>query len=89
MAGLKFKHTEKRTLSKGKPRITPSKTVEVKPECEGDRLLQWQTFKWGWLTLAEVQSIIRVGKHGIMQADLVLEEELRIVRLTPKADRRL
>jgi hypothetical protein len=63
--------------------------VEVKPECEGDRLLQWQTFKWGWLTLAEVQSIISVGKHGIMRADLVLEEELRIVRLTPKADRRL
>jgi hypothetical protein len=45
--------------------------------------------KWGWLTVSEVQFIIiMVGKHGSIQADLVLEKELRVLRLDSKAARR-
>ena len=34
-----------------------------------------------WLTVSEVQSIIMEG-HGSMQADMVLERELRVLHLT-------
>jgi hypothetical protein len=40
-----------------------------------------RTFNWGWLMGAEVQSII-------IQAAMVLEKELGIPHLVPKANRR-
>jgi hypothetical protein len=44
---------------------------------------------WGWITFAEVQSIIMLHgrKHGNVQADMVLGKELRVLHLDPKADR--
>ena len=32
----------------------------------------------GWLVISEVYSIIIMGGHGGMQADMVLEKELRV-----------
>jgi hypothetical protein len=44
-------------------------------------------FNWGWFTGSEVQSIIiMVGKHGSVQAGMVLEE-LRVLHLHPKEAR--
>jgi hypothetical protein len=45
---------------------------------------------WCWLTGSEVQSIIiRVGSHSSIQVGIVLEKELRVLHLFPKANRRL
>jgi hypothetical protein len=44
------------------------------------------TFNWGWLTGSEVQSIII--EAASIQADMVLEKELRVLHLDPKAERR-
>jgi hypothetical protein len=43
-----------------------------------------------WLTVSEVQPIINHHgrKQGSSQADLVLEKELRVLYLDPKAARR-
>jgi hypothetical protein len=47
------------------------------------------TFNWGWLTGSELQSIITmVGKHGIVQAGIALEKELRVLHLDPTAARK-
>jgi hypothetical protein len=45
------------------------------------------TFNWGWLTGSEVQSIIIKAEHGSIQAGMV-QEELRVLHLHLKADRR-
>ena len=38
----------------------------------------------GWLTISEVQSVIIMAGHGSMQADMVLEKELRVLRFDPQ-----
>ena len=46
------------------------------------------TFNWGWLTGSEDQSIIiSIREHGSVQAGMV-QEELRVLHLVPKANRR-
>ena len=39
----------------------------------------------GWLTVSEAQSIIIMAGHGGMQADMVLEKDLRVLHLDPQA----
>ena len=51
-------------------------------------VLKRTTLNWGWRTVSEGQSII-IEKHGSIQACMLLEEELRILHLDLKADRRL
>ena len=52
------------------------------------QLLYSTTFNWGWLTGSKVQFIIRHGgKHGSVQEGMALEE-LRVLHLDLKADKR-
>jgi hypothetical protein len=45
-------------------------------------------FKWGWLTESEIQPIIKSRReHGSIQVGMV-QEELRVLHLIPKANRR-
>lgn len=43
-----------------------------------------RTFNW-IAYISEVQSIIIIVRHGDMQADMVLERELRLLCLDPQA----
>jgi hypothetical protein len=45
-----------------------------------------QTFNWGWLTGSEVQSII--NKAGAWVQTGMMLEEMRVLYLIPKANRR-
>ena len=49
-----------------------------------------KTFNWDWLTVSEVQSIISMaGSMAVVQADMIMEKELRVLNLDLKAARRL
>jgi hypothetical protein len=49
------------------------------------QLLKRKTFNWGWLTVQSLLHYCHGGKHGSMQADMVLKKELRVLRLYLKA----
>ena len=42
----------------------------------------------GWLTVSEVQSTLIMVGHGGIQADMVLEKELRVLQFPSYADYR-
>ena len=48
------------------------------------KLLQRKTFSWGWLTVSEVH-YRHGGKHGSVQAGVVLEKQLRVLQLNQQA----
>ena len=43
-----------------------------------------KTFNWGWFTVQRF-SPLSCRKHGGTQADMVLEEELKVLHLDPQA----
>ena len=82
MASVTERHEETRCLSQG--------FIAVKRHHDQGNSYKGKHFIWGWLTISEVQSILIIdGRRGSTQADMVLEKELRILHLDPKAGRTL
>jgi hypothetical protein len=57
----------------------------VKRHHDQDNSYKRKIFYWGWLTVSEDH---HGGKHSSVHADMVLEMELRVLHLDPKAVRR-
>ena len=47
-------------------------------------LIKEKTFNWGLLRVSEVYSIIIMAGHSSVQADMVLQKDLRVLHLDPQ-----
>ncbi|KAL6084023.1 hypothetical protein STEG23_029938 [Scotinomys teguina] len=73
----KYQHFEK------KINVSVRVSITVKRHHDHSNSYKEKTFHWGWLTVSEVESIIIRAEHGGMQADMVLEKELRVLHPDP------